>query len=718
MQAIKFLNIVNDHLSIAPLPYDLKTSAEPYLILSMCGTARVGKSTFINCLLSKIYNTNISIVNTTSTASHCTLGVDCTKCNFIYNNKKINLLIFDSEGLMYEDSKCDDKLLSFIYLMSDIVVYHTSNIVDNQTLNSLTSLCLVADYVGQCDNTNITDAKPVLFFRIKDYNLESNPTDVVNKTFSYHQDQYDNVRSAIQKLFPEIHTIATESLGKSQLGVLRDKDFQKICSTTDFDQATNTLLEHITYTQTNELKTLGYICEKATHIITHINSNTNISFSDYDYYTLLITKRFDDFWKVSIPECMYEKIEANETETVHKLCTERILFVRKAIDEFQEVFSNVDISLVHEQVSHISISCLEKLIKTRDDCEKLGIEKIKRDNTLGTFVVQIFEQFEKGLCSPLVKNNYTYDILYNKWLTHTGINTSPICSSAINAVFEEFYNIFETKIYPWYEMLIKTNRTDITTMKNIVWDKIDVWLSKNLYEYIERIDNWNIGKNKHLEIFHSTIRDDIIGHINSQKLGSIKYNIGLGINIQELATFNIEENVVTKIPCFKPLFDMMMENLDKTVSEYLNTNVEKIDRCFLKSFRVKYYKKPIEQSVCENSGFVFGKFIIHDSTMFYDRCELTNILNYVLDKYFVTTSRFEFKDTFKSSSTFLLNDLELFISNLCNLLNISEQKFHSHFASQHENTKVWSMDLSKGVVSKGIINKLSMIYMEDEDQQT
>lgn len=715
MQATKFLNIDNNNLSIASLPLDLTTSAEPYIILSMCGTARVGKSTFINCLLSKIYNTNIHVVNTTSLASHCTLGVDCIKCNYVYNNQRINLLIFDTEGLMYEDSKCDDKLLSFIYLMSDIVVYHTSNIIDNQTLNSLTSLCLVADYVGKSQNVNET--KPLMFFRIKDYNLESDPADVVKKTFGYHQDQYDNVRSAIQKLFPEIHTISTESLGKSQLGVLRENNFQKIYSTTDFDQALNTLLEHISHTQTNELKTLGYICNKASHIVTHINANTNISFSDYDYYTLLITKRFDDFWKVSIPECMYEKIEANETESVHKLCSERIKFVRKVIDEFTEVFSNVDVSLVHSQVAHIGELCLEKLIKTLDSCEKMGIEKIKQDNVLKTFVVQLFEQFEKGLCSPLVKNNYTYGVLYDKWLSHVGINTSTISSSAINAVFEEFYDVFEKRVFPWYEALIKTNCTDITVMKNAVWDKINLWLSKTLYEYIDGINDFGVGKSKHLEVFHSMVKDDVVKFINVQKLCSITYNIGLGLNMDETATFHIVESTVEKIPCFKSLFDLLTTNLDKTVIDYFNTNSDKIDSCFLKRFRVKYHKTPIEQHVMINSEFVFGKFNICASTIQYSHKELIDMMNHLLDKYFITTSRFETStnNTAWINNIFLLSDLKLFIQHLCTLMSISEQKFHLHFKMRYSITDVWSINLDQGVISKGIFNKLSMVYMEDEN---
>lgn len=96
---------------------------------------------------------------------HCTQGIDFLSVRY----KNVNLIILDCQGLNYEDSKNDDKSLSFIYSVSNLIIYHDTNIINNQTLNTLTLLCLVSD----CVKDNGLYIKMVLYFRMRDYNLDS-----------------------------------------------------------------------------------------------------------------------------------------------------------------------------------------------------------------------------------------------------------------------------------------------------------------------------------------------------------------------------------------------------------------------------------------------------------------------------------------------------------------------------------------------------------------
>lgn len=46
------------------------------IVISMLGSARVGKSTFINGFLSYLFQTNVSLAQTANECDHCTIGID------------------------------------------------------------------------------------------------------------------------------------------------------------------------------------------------------------------------------------------------------------------------------------------------------------------------------------------------------------------------------------------------------------------------------------------------------------------------------------------------------------------------------------------------------------------------------------------------------------------------------------------------------------------
>ena len=195
----------------------IKEDDKNVFVISMLGCARVGKSTFINGLTSYIFNENKYVAKTSSKSEHCTQGIDYI--NVDYNDLK--LIILDCQGLNYEDSKNDDKLLSFIYSVSNLIVYHDVNIINNKTLNTLTSLCLVLNCIKDNDRKN----KPTLYFRMRDYNLESPIDDIIGRTFTQRNDQYDNVRNAIKKLFPKINGFFTEPMGKKEQHLINNKEY-------------------------------------------------------------------------------------------------------------------------------------------------------------------------------------------------------------------------------------------------------------------------------------------------------------------------------------------------------------------------------------------------------------------------------------------------------------------------------------------------------------
>jgi len=255
-----------------------------YFIISMIGCARIGKSTYINAFLTFLLKRNVNIAKTSTSFQHCTTGID-----YIYvPYEDITLIILDSQGLNYDDSKYDDKILTFLYSVSNIMVYHCNNIIDNQTLSALTSLCIVSNYIG--DKMTV---KPKLFFRIRDYSLEAKPEEFLHNTFLEKHDQYDGVRKAIKNLFPIIGAFHTESLNRATLRSLNgEKHYQGILDTDEykFVSSFNILIGEFGEC----FNTFNY--DKIPIIINNINTGTNLSCVDYDYYTLLVNAKFTEHW--------------------------------------------------------------------------------------------------------------------------------------------------------------------------------------------------------------------------------------------------------------------------------------------------------------------------------------------------------------------------------------------------------------------------------------
>lgn len=371
------------------------------IVLSMIGCARVGKSTFINGFLSYLFNKNIHFVKTTNGGDHCTIGIDYI--NFPYNQENNNvpaqIIILDCQGLMYEDSKNDDKMLSIIYSLSDIIVYHDTGIINNQTLNALTSLCLVADQIK--DNSDAKEIKPMLFFRMRDYDLECSPDKIIQKTFKKQKDQYDKVRGAINKLFPVIGAIFTDPLGKKEKKELSNGNYMSILNDNEygFNNAYNEILQCI---QNINIKTVGSLCKHANTVVAQINDNAKISFNDYDYYTLLIEKRFGDYWS-NIDSSIYLTIVPTCKEITYEKCVNRLNDMNNEIKKFQESFSEVEQTMLDEEICRFKAKIEPHILETMKQCDNMAQNEI--NNMMQEIISNCIAEFGNS--------DYTYN---NMWV--------------------------------------------------------------------------------------------------------------------------------------------------------------------------------------------------------------------------------------------------------------------------------------------------------------
>lgn len=236
-------------------------------VMSILGKARMGKSTFLNAIVSQIEGKSAEPFQALDSDDHCTHGIDYYYC------AEQKLVLMDCQGLALKNSSHDPALLLFAYLISDIIIFNERMMLQNEALKLMEPICTFMTYL---DFDGLQ--KPKLYFRISDgqvKNIKNNLADVIHQEYA---DQYQSIRDSIQNLF------------QTDIGIIQ---------TDALDKATRL-----------ELQTGNYAVLK----------NDNLGFSEAirELLACLPKGRSAAQWKHSVPQII-EQINQNEKITIDKL---------------------------------------------------------------------------------------------------------------------------------------------------------------------------------------------------------------------------------------------------------------------------------------------------------------------------------------------------------------------------------------------------------------
>ena len=211
-QSLPFVKIVGGKLQLV----GLDIPDEDIRVMSILGKARMGKSTFLNSIVSKIEGKSAQPFQTQDNDEHCTRGIDYYYCA----EKK--LVLMDCQGLALEDSSHDPALLLFAYLISDIIIFNERMMLQNEALKLLEPICTFMTYL---DFDGLQ--KPKLYFRISDGDMVKDVQKNLQKiVHTQYNDQYQSIRDSIMNLFQtDIGIVKTESLDKQTKAKLQDGDY-------------------------------------------------------------------------------------------------------------------------------------------------------------------------------------------------------------------------------------------------------------------------------------------------------------------------------------------------------------------------------------------------------------------------------------------------------------------------------------------------------------
>ena len=406
-QVNKFISFDNDKLILIN---QLNELTKPIKIISFLGNARIGKSTLMNCYLSHKLNQNIKLFNTSNKMDkHCTSGIDM----LIVETKEYNLLLLDVQGLDLNNSKDDCKLMLFIYLISNLIIFNPKTILDNTVLSSLSSLTSIMTYIQNKSN------KPVLLFRPRDINQESeyNSEENLKEMLSETEDQYSNVRCSINKLFTDIQCHPTYYLDKKDLKLLSNDKFIEFMDDSsncfkDFCLELDKVITDLDSSSTDNFNT------NIQTIIEDINLNKKI---DYKIFDITMREASGD-----IKEWIFENIDKTQYDV--------------------EMESN-GTQLNYDTIIKPRIDYCELILSLFDKRFEKTTPKIRiafRDEIYNTFYKHINAAIKN---SELIAENNLDNIYKNDVLkTSTWLDLSSDCHLGMDIVFRAFIDNIIDKI--------------------------------------------------------------------------------------------------------------------------------------------------------------------------------------------------------------------------------------------------------------------------------
>lgn len=421
-------------------------------IISIIGDARKGKSTFLNCIINFLTNENIEYFKVQSSLEHCTIGMDYLELE-INENK---LLFIDCQGLNYEKSSDDSKYLLFLYAISNVIIFNEMNIINNNIFTTLQPMALFMNHFEKINNKSC-----ILFIRIADYDLDEDCNKLKEKLFTKQEDQYDNTRESVKKLFnstDNIHILHTLSLDRGEKKLLKENNYMSILEKTE-NNFRNSL--EIIIRKLFELENISINLEK---LVESINNNERIDYKKLDVYTLYTTSEIKEF----IDENLYDNTEIFNFVSKNDInlplpitgfsdCRFKldniIDNIRILYDKFNQTFSKVPKNLRKEfdtkikDISSFISTCIEE-----NKC--LAAKNIK------PFHKKYVKEIEKIINNSnlLFENNFMYDL--TEYKTELSVFDYNAVEVEINK-FTKLLNSIDSKII----ICNKHNNTQIDILK-------------------------------------------------------------------------------------------------------------------------------------------------------------------------------------------------------------------------------------------------------------
>lgn len=362
-------------------------------VITVCGPARKGKSSLLNTICAYLNWTDAEIFKSSSSVDHVTHGI-----SYYYFPDK-HIMLIDTQGIDYGNSGDDHKILLFCYSISDILIFNDKQMFNNGSLNSLNQL---TSFVNRINN----NTKPELIIRIADYSFDDPIEKNIELTMKNQDDQYQNIRNAMNTLFPNITCISTTELREDDKTNMKQHAYTKVLNNLDnnyepcidkiIKKLESCMVKHITNDTINKL-------------IDAINNNNNIDYTNLDLYTLLSKNQLLEFQN-NIPKELYDDIVVDGTQIMfEEVYMIRFNKYKEVLKNFDKMFNLIPNEIKDEYRKNIDTKLTESIEKAYTKTIQMAIE-IKNEtlSNSGSCDINEFTLGENSLNMYTILNNTDY----------------------------------------------------------------------------------------------------------------------------------------------------------------------------------------------------------------------------------------------------------------------------------------------------------------------
>lgn len=351
-------------------PFD---SEKNYVIMSSIGFPQTAKSTFVNCLISHIADTDAKVFNTGNVG---TIGIDYVLFK-IKNNKR--LLIFDCEGITNDSWY----ILPFAYCMSNIIILNIKNYDEIE---------MIFNKIKLLDNiVNTTYVKPKLLIRIMDYSSDISVVDTLENYYRKTNKKYDELFAEAHEYFSSIDIFSTERLGRIGRNHIRSEKYFSIVRSDDigFNIECEKILSDVDCMIPKNFSNLKNTFDEITELLN--NKKLQIYNDDFDKTFGPILKIISnllnkDDEKLLLAEHKYRTITEDYDKILNNLESEIIDITS---DDYYKKFEESDISKIMDKI----YVCKDNINKRKIEIEELSDKYVL--NSRNAFDHLIFNQFAK-----------------------------------------------------------------------------------------------------------------------------------------------------------------------------------------------------------------------------------------------------------------------------------------------------------------------------------
>jgi hypothetical protein len=496
-------------------------------VVSILGKARMGKSSFLNCLAYQLTKENKMIFTTKGTFEHVTKGVD------FYHLPQHNLILLDSQGLDHEDSSHDPILLLFVYLISDIIIFNGTQQLQNDTLKLLEPICA---FMHSVDLDDIV--KPHLFFRIANafpvvIDDPHKSLDTINVSYN---DQYQSIRDSIKLLFQDdIDIVATEHLGKSSTAYIDEGTYKPL-----LDNKENGFAEAIEKILTSLDKPSGkknQYLTKLPEVIKQINNNEKINISKLDVVALTTSNEILQ-WLQTVEQSDFSAIEVDGLQKTFMERVEPRKAKKKAIlTAFTKRFKSVPEKIKQSYYTELSLKLSAPIDKAVHESETKAIARVAHIHS-NAIADREFQTLNSSV------NSFTnIDSSFKKQYLRVIYTFEEACADLYEPVKERYVK-WCNGIYKAYDdtldKMIKAEAEDMDAV-NLIYKNTLANYIKECTDYINQYTSTNI-------LLESN--EEIINKIWSDKRNDTRKNVIDKVKVREM-----KGGIKSAIPFFNTFYN-------------------------------------------------------------------------------------------------------------------------------------------------------------------